>query len=448
MMKWNDKQLEAIARGSDLSPNNRIFAVSGGPGTGKTTLIRAIHDQLSHMSVVIAAPTGRAAKRVTEATGIPAKTIHRLLEYPYPGERDEHGKALAPGLPKRNAQHKLDEQVVLVDEASMIHHSLYKSLIAAMRRDGYLRLFGDISQLQPIEQQSYIGLPSPYKTVLGKGNCVELTEIMRTAADSNIPHAAEAIKAGRNPRRSDDFQLLITQKPQEWVRNFVLNDDYDVNEHQIITPQTTKFCGTNALNKMVQQLVGCHPSMRHSFERHKWDKEPVSAGPGDRVLWTENTYDLRQEYDRYTPNGGFIAPDDTHQIMNGECGTVLAVTDGGIDIDFGDRVVSVPYELVQYSPRQDTLITIQPLKSCTLGYVITTHKAQGSEWPHIVYIANSVHSWMLCRPNIYTAVTRARKRVSLIADMKGLQTSLTPVRSRAEAKDLASARAKQQEMGR
>jgi exodeoxyribonuclease V alpha subunit len=440
---WDATQLAAIDRCCDMQ--QRIVPVTGVAGTGKTTIIREVYKALTAAgySVALCAPTGKAAKRIQEATGLPAMTIHRLLEYPHPGERDpKTGAAMISTVPKRDKENPIREQVVLADEYAMVNREVHRNLIDALPPGGRLCMFGDVNQLKPIEQGKGALAESPFEAGLRKFDGIVLATIHRQLEGSGVAFNGERILAGRVPMRKDDFVMRITEQPIDSLMTYVMEMldkgiNYGTNQGQIISPTKRSWVGTHKLNVALQDMLNpIGMSARMKIKRHTWDeKNPVYVGVGDKVIWTQNTYDLRNEWERYydgDPANGYIPTPAEKVIMNGESGVITAIDDdGNIHIDVGDRVVEVPKEMT-VQDRRNNLVTIDPRRDMDLGFVITTHKAQGSEWPHIIYMLNRSTMFIQSRHNFYTAISRARLTCTVITDQPSLQNSVFQKMSAAE----------------
>lgn len=427
-----------------LDKSRRLAAVTGAAGTGKTTLIEHLSDNLTKQGIshAVAAPTGKAAKRIREATGIRAVTVHKLLEYGRPGERDKDtGVPLDVTSPSRGKNKPFNERVILVDEYSMINHELNRNLIDALCSGGRMIMFGDISQLPPIE--SYViknAQGSPFKEHLARANAsFTLTEIFRQKEGSDVLTAATQIRRGHLPKRAQDFRLHFTEKPVDKVRELVFaaqdqDIDYGSIDNQILTPLKSRWIGTQPLNVMLRNILNPNGRGELPLLRHSWDsKNNVTISIGDKVVCTENTYDMRNYTERFSQwltNGepalnSFIPTPETKYMLNGETGKVIEIyPDGGLEIDFGDRVVEIPYMYEEWWAKRGTIIDVFPQRVIDLAYALTVHKAQGSEYKHVMYVINSSIFYMLSRENIYTAVTRARLSVDLVTDQRGLMTSL------------------------
>ena len=234
-MQYDDEQIEAINLCCDLT--KRIVAVTGEAGTGKTTIIRAVYNKLityidnnrakfkkdyiesrdkynfyAEDYIVLVAPTGKAAKRIYEATGIPAMTIHRLLEYPTPGEIDQDtGKALVASSPKRDKFNPIVQKIVLCDEYAMVNYELHRNLIDALPSGGCIRMFGDCNQLEPIEESKVLqDKPSQFQQILVRFPSVTLTKIHRQENGSTIIENSHKINKGIMPAQTPDFHMFFT----------------------------------------------------------------------------------------------------------------------------------------------------------------------------------------------------------------------------------------------
>ena len=410
--KLDDTQQLAIDRCCNML--ERIVPVTGQAGTGKTTILKNVYHNLYRrgISVVLCAPTGKAAKRITEVTGIPAMTIHRLLEYPFPGERDpKTGKTLSTSDPKRDRRNPLDYKVVLADEYAMVSVEVHRNLLDALPNGGVIRMFGDANQLQPIESNKKLQAePSSFLKMLDKWNGIWLNTIHRQEGDSTIISNGNRIIQGQFPVKKPDFDMIFTDKPVEVVMDFIqdnlVNDiDYGTIYNQLITPTKVGWIGTEALNSAIQQMLQPASQAYTIIERHNWSNvEEQRIYINDKVIFTVNNYDLN--------------------VFNGETGTVKSVNpDGSITIDFGDKDVIIPISLEVVGRRGDYYIN--PQKDIDLAYVITTHKCQGSEYDNVCYIMNRSRSFLLNRKNLYTAVTRARDKVTIVTDQMGMQLSLS-----------------------
>lgn len=423
-IEYDEKQLAAISLCCDKS--KRIVAITGEAGTGKTTIIKEVYKRLyserklynkdgSFKSVVpdcvVVAPTGKAAKRIQEVTGIPAVTLHRLLEYPMPGEIDEEtGKPVSTFGPKRDRYNPIDAHIVICDEYAMVNRDLHSNLIFALPPGGIVRMFGDCNQLEPIEEGIVLkGQESVFTTALKKFPSVVLDQIHRQTEESSIISNAHLINQGIFPKRTDDFKLIFTNQatqPADELIKIVENDpDFYTYKKQILSPTKTRWVGTEKLNNVIQsKRFQYTPAIGVEVERHPWCKLPLQIYVGDKVIICKNNYDLG--------------------IFNGETGVVVeAFPYGNIVVDFGDRIVPIPTEIL--SNYKGSWFTYNPQRDIELAYVITTHKAQGSEYEEIVYVMDKAVIYNESRKNLYTAITRAKKKVTIITDQRSLTYSLS-----------------------
>lgn len=417
-LEKNELQEQGIELCCDIK--KRLTAVTGPAGVGKTRILKEVYDRLvSHgYRVALAAPTGKAAKRISESTGIPAQTHHRLLQYTHPGEvNPKTGKPYGVSYPRRDRMNPLEYDVLLSDEHMMVNQAMHRNLIDALPKGGALRCYGDKYQLAPIEENKRLNdQPAAFEDVLRLFPHVELTKSYRTAEGSGILENANAIKAGRMPKRLADFVLRITETPIQVVEELVYNAleagiDYRTPAHQIIVPTVKGWCGTVALNSMIQNMFLDEQNFVMDLPRHDWAEGPTTlrVQVGSKVIYTKNIYALE--------------PGDL-EIFNGETGVVTSLNEyGEVTIDLGDRIVCIPPEISYVTP-EGKYKAFDPRKDIDLAYVITTHKSQGSEYAHVTYIVNRSRAFNLNRRNTYTAATRARKHVNMIADQRGLSYAL------------------------
>ena len=367
--------------------STKSFIITGGPGTGKTTITRAVVRVLDKLGykVKLCAPTGRAAKRMSEATGYPASTLHRLL-ISQPGGGFAH-----------NEERKLKADVVVVDEASMLDVQLLLSLLRALPLTCRLILVGDVNQLPSVGPGNVLG------DMLDSGalDQARLNHIYRQALESMIVVNAHRINEGKFPLQSvktppeADFFWVECDDPaqvQEKIIDLVANRipktyGYDpVRDIQVLSPMHKGEVGTQALNELLQEKL--NPSGRELVR----GKNRFRVG--DRVLQTKNNY----EKDIFNGDLGWVVEADPH-----EC---------ELTVDFDGR--HVPYD----SSDMDEL---------TLAYAVSVHKSQGSEYPVVVVPVVTQHFVMLKRNLIYTALTRARKLAVIIGGKKALGIGLGSV---------------------
>ena len=374
----------------------RMCSVTGRAGTGKTTVLGRAYEMTESIvgkwGTVLCAPTGRAAKRVTELTGKKAKTIHKLLEFPEPDEEDEKGKPLPPE-PRRNRDRPLNERVVYVDESSMLSQDLYDQLMAALPNNGRVRFFGDNEQLPPVDSGT------PFETLLKTKPKVELTHCYRS--DDCVIMNAERIRAGRVPIRNEGFEIVYSNNPVKTLIGLV-DDRVCRQNHQIIMPTRTGQYGTARVNPSLQlkfNPVGDILRVERADKLAQRSPDPpVALRGGDKFLWIKNDYTLK--------------------LFNGETGFINWVNseDGCLEITMDNRTLVVPPFIQVYSPYHGSIIHYDPRKKIELGYAITTHKAQGSEFDTVVYCMFKGAPRLLNRRNFYTAVTRAKHRVIIVCD--------------------------------
>jgi exodeoxyribonuclease V alpha subunit len=369
--------------------SNGVMILTGGPGTGKTTIVKgliSIFDSLD-MKVSLAAPTGRAAKRMSEATSTEAKTIHRLLEVDF---SDESGKRFL-----RDEDNTIDSDVLIVDEASMIDVELMCSLLRAMKNGSRLILIGDTDQLPSVGAGNVLGdiIASEKFTV------IRLTEIFRQSEKSLIIKNAHRINEGLLPDTSDkrgDFFFLPRESEEaisatviDLVRNRLprtYGEDI-IRKIQVITPSKKGLSGTDTLNEGLQAAL--NPPSPKKAERHRG---AVIFREGDRVMQTKNNYQIEWETDDGRSGMG---------IYNGDIGDIVSV-------DHEENTVTV-----RFDERECTLDSAQ-LDEIEHAYAITVHKSQGSEYPVVIIPLYSCAPMLMSRNLLYTAVTRGAKMVILV----------------------------------
>ncbi|MDR1069134.1 MAG: ATP-dependent RecD-like DNA helicase [Clostridiales Family XIII bacterium] len=373
----SDSQRKAVIS----SLENGVFVITGGPGTGKTTIIHVISDVLSScgIDISIAAPTGRAAKRITEATGYTASTIHRLLEYSY-GEDDENMRF------GRTRENPLEAGAVIVDEASMIDALLMKALLEAVPPNTRLIIVGDADQLPPV------GAGNALRDMLAacRVPAAILTEIFRQSGESGIVTGAHLINRGERPDLSDrDSDLTIVRRASsseilDTVVKLCLRD----TNAQVLTPTKKNLLGSLNLNKELQRVIN-PPDI---------DKNEIEIGArvfreGDRVMQLKNNYGLKW-IDRNDLTEG-------EGVFNGDMGIIDTVSD--------DRAVTVCFDgsrFVVYDPAD--------MDQIDHAYAITVHKSQGSEFDTVVLPVFAAPPMLATRNLLYTAVTRGKKRVVIV----------------------------------
>jgi|SRR5678815_293878 ATP-dependent exoDNAse (exonuclease V), alpha subunit - helicase superfamily I member len=426
VIEWDETQTKAIEACCDTS--RRVVAVTGKAGTGKTLMMREVAQRLrdAGYSVQSSAPTGKAAKRIREATQLEAVTNHRLLGYGMPDEvevEDEltgNKKTVQVSTgPRYNRRRPLHYDVLLTDEYAMVNQEIHDSLLAALKPGARICMFGDANQLKPIEEDRRLDqLPSSFQRMLEKFDGITLDTIHRHDAGSGIARNGSQILLGRMPRSTDDFHMRTTDQPVRAVQEFVelslaQGHSYADVDHQIITSMNKSWIGTQRLNLVVQAMFWDRTRPFIELPRHRWvqkDVGPIRVQVGSKVVYTANSYDLDGTGEAYA--------------FNGELGVVHNINfeDGSVEIDFGDRTVVVP-PLVIIVRENGTVVEQDPRRNIDHAYVLTTHKCQGSEFQHVCYVMNKSTLWSQSRRNFYTAITRARQQCTVFADMQSIAKS-------------------------
>jgi len=382
-------QRDAVAR----VLTSKVTVITGGPGVGKTTIVTSILKALEawRMRVVLCAPTGRAAKRLSEATGMEAKTIHRVLAFDPKAYGFSHGQS-----------NPLAADFVVVDETSMVDVVLMHQLLRAMPDEAAVLMVGDVDQLPSV------GPGMVLADIIASGcvPTVRLTEIFRQAATSQIIVNAHRInqgqmpevKAPEAPEAETDFYMIPAETPED-IQDKLLRvvteripkrfGLHPIRDIQVLTPMNRGSLGGRALNVVLQEAL--NPDATPRVTRFGW-----TYAPGDKVIQTINNYDK--------------------DVYNGDIGQVTQVgaEEGVVTVDFEGR--SVTYELGE-------------LDEVSLAYTTTVHKSQGSEYPAVVIPLATQHYPMLERNLLYTGVTRGKGLVVLIGQEKALRIAIRTIRS-------------------
>ncbi len=379
-VRLSERQKEAVR----TALSAKVSVLTGGPGTGKTTTVRTIIDLLSKFArrYNLASPTGRAAKRLAEATGHPAQTIHRMLGF-RPGQGFKH-----------NEENLLDTDMLIVDEASMLDLLLTNHLLKALDPATHLLLVGDVDQLPSV------GAGDVLRDIIDSGELpvVRLDLIFRQAQNSRIVANAHLINRGQMPaldNKANDFFLFGQDDPDraaELIVDIVKNRiprkfGYDpLDEIQVLCPMYRGAVGVSNLNARLQAAL--NPPSPKKAERRLGGR---GFRVGDRVIQLRNNYDL--------------------DVYNGDLGRIVAIdaVNQTLRVKIDDRVVEYDWSSAD---------------ELALAYAISVHKAQGSEYPAVVMPVMMTHYMMLKRPLLYTGVTRARKLVVLVGTRKAISIAV------------------------
>ena len=395
-LPWAEKRIgltfaESQVAAIRLALISKVLVITGGPGVGKTTIVNAILRILAAKGVrlLLCAPTGRAAKRMTEATGFEAKTIHRLLEV------DPKGGGF-----KRGDDNPLDCDLLVVDETSMVDVMLMQALMKAVPDKTALLLVGDIDQLPSV------GPGQVLADVISSGAVpvVRLTEVFRQAAQSRIIISAHRINEGSipdlsPPREESDFYFVQADDPETAVGRIIdlvktripKRFGFDpIRDIQVLCPMNRGGAGARSLNIELQAAL--NPAGDRKVERFGW-----TFAPGDKVMQIENDYDK--------------------EVYNGDIGYI-----DGVDPDAGEIVASFDGRSVTYG--------FGELDMLVPAYAATIHKSQGSEYPAVVIPMLTQHYAMLQRNLLYTGVTRGKRLVVLVGQKKAVAIAVQNVSGR------------------
>lgn len=406
-MELDELQLKAV----EESIKNGLFILSGGPGTGKTTTINMIirYFESEGMDIFLAAPTGRAAKRMTEATGFEAKTIHRLLELNSALSDDDTRRANF----ERNQENPLEADVVIIDEMSMVDIQLFQALLKAILPGTRLILVGDVDQLPSV---------GPGQVLRDLMNSeafpmVTLEKIFRQAGESDIVVNAHRINKGKQialDNKSRDFFLLerndvnviykhMIQLIREMLPKYVNATPFDI---QVLTPMRKGSLGCETLNGILQRYL--NPADPHKKE-HSYGNTVFREG--DKVMQIKNNYQLEWEIvGRYN-----IPIDKGMGVFNGDMGRVLEINEtmSTLLVEFDDgRRVNYPFS---------------GLEELELSYAITIHKSQGSEYPAVILPLLGGPRMLFNRNLLYTGITRARNCVTILGSSETVRNMIDNV---------------------
>lgn len=394
-ISFHEEQKKAIVG----AINNGVFVITGGPGTGKTTIIKCILEILNSQqkTVSLVAPTGRAAKRMSDSTGHEAKTIHRLLEVNVIQSNESFFI--------HNESNPLKTDVVIVDEVSMVDVSLMSSLLKAMPRDCKLILVGDKDQLPSV------GAGNVLSDILESGviSYCMLTKIFRQGEKSLIITNAHLINEGKMPlidNTSMDFFFDSKNEP-EIIKDTILDLvttrlpkflNVDPQSIQVLAPLKAGVCGIENLNKVLQEKINPPASNKRQVEFGQ-----TIFREGDKVMQMSNNYDLEwKKHGRYADETG-------KGVFNGDIGFISTIDPNTSEV------------VVEFEDGRICLYTRPDLIDLSLSYAITIHKSQGSEFDTIIIPAIAGPSIILTRNLIYTAVTRAKKMVVIVGEKQYLK---------------------------
>ena len=407
-IELDDLQLDAVIQ----SITNGIVIITGGPGTGKTTTINTIINYYARMGldIMLAAPTGRAAKRMTEATGYEAKTIHRLLEVS--GQMDDDEKGRSSGVHfEKNRDNPLETDAIIIDEMSMVDIHLFYALLKALVPGVHLILVGDSSQLPSV------GPGQVLKDLIDSGrfSTIYLKKIFRQAEESDIVMNAHRIHDGQAPvldNKSKDFFFLERNDPaviykhmvqliRDKLPSYVDAGPFDI---QVLTPMKKGALGAQQLNLILQEYLNPPEDGKkeHAYGDHVFRE-------GDKVMQIRNNYQATWEIvGKYN-----IAVDSGMGIFNGDMGVVKEINEYSQDM------------IVEFDEKKRVRYPFADLDELELSYAITIHKSQGSEYPAVIMPLLGGPRMLLNRNLLYTAVTRAKNTVCILGSSQTVMTMVS-----------------------
>ena len=411
IVKKEELDLDPLQREAvSLAAKSGILVITGGPGTGKTTTIKAILHFFTECgkNIALAAPTGRAAKRMGEATNYPAKTLHRLLEYMGKGEEEEDEEGFERYF-QRNEENPLDADVLIIDEMSMVDLYLMDAVLKAVHPGTRLILVGDSNQLPSV------GAGNVLRDIIQSSciNCIQLKKIFRQAMESDIVVNAHKINEGIEPdlgKRSRDFLFIRGEKAEKIYSDIaVLMKEklpkylqIDTLSIQVMSPQKKGALGVESLNRFLQESL-------NPRDKNKSEKELFGTlfRLGDKVMQVKNNYKLAWEI----PGKFNIPVEEGEGIFNGDIGKIT-------EINHYAETITVFFEekKVEYA--------FSDCEDLELAYAITIHKSQGSEYAAVIMPMYRGPRLLMTRNLLYTAVTRAKSCVCLLGDPLAFQAML------------------------
>ena len=390
-IEYAKKQKEAI----EMAGKSGVVVLTGGPGTGKTTTVSGIVNLFNSLglTVMLTAPTGRAAKRLSELCGEEAKTIHRLLEASY-------NVSEAKMVFQKNLQNPIEADAIIVDESSMIDINLIRGLLKALKFGTRIVFVGDPDQLPPVGAGNFL------QDIINSEafNVIKLDEIFRQAKESMIVLNAHCVNQGEMPKagnKNSDFFIMQRQDDEEILDTVSalvstrLPNYYSIksNQIQVLSPAKKSKCGTFAINKRLQEVL--NPEKEEKTEKRFGD---IIFRTGDRVMQIKNNYDVVWTKDDKAGSG----------IFNGDIGEI-------IEIDLEEEILVINFD------EKITIYAFEMLSELDLAYALTVHKSQGSEFEAVVLAISKTSPKLLTRSILYTAITRAKTLLVIVGDTEILK---------------------------